>query len=404
MPKTYLAIIVFLLCGLAGAEQYHTQKFSVNGLSWQLTLPVGYQLELLAEMEKPRMMVFANDDTLLIGSLTENVYRVPPPYTKAEIFAKLWGNNNHGIAIRDNKVWIARPNGVYQAPYPSPNTIYTLKDFNQMADLPAKTGGHFSRTIKVGPDNEIYVSLGISGNCSDEYIGADYDFEHRRGGIVKLRDNTKLIKSGIAQWEIYTSGLRNPIGFDWHPNTDVMYASNNGPDHLGYDHPAEYFSKILPGSFHGMPWFWFDGNKMVHDQCISSKPPRTDAISPSVTFPARNAPMDVAFVPPGALNKNWQNNAVVALHGSWATQPRGDLFGNRATRRPPWIALVYFDKGKAIKTHPLIEGFQNDNGKRLARPLGLAFGSDGALYFTSDGGEVQGLFRINKTTMIQQDL
>ncbi len=401
-----LIVLALLLPMTAYAGQYDTQTFSVDGRSWELTVPAGYRLELLAEMEKPRMLVFAPDGALIVGSLAANIYRVPPPYDKAVVHAKLRGGSNHGVAMRGGTLWVAQNGGVYKMPYRLKKFPHTLKDFTRVADLPARNGGHFTRTIKVGPDSKIYVSLGISGNCSDEYIGAGYGFEDRRGGILRLREsvrskNTREAKAnpnkdGAARWETYASGLRNPVGFGWHPASGVMYASNNGPDHLGYERPAEYFSRIEQGSFHGMPWFWFNGGEMERDRCIKSKPPRNDAVLPSVTFPARSAPMDVAFVPDGGTNKDWTHNAVVALHGSWATRPAGGFFGDRATRRPPRIDIVHFVNRRAVKTSPLVEGFQNAAGARLARPTGLAFGPDGALYFTSDGGVIEGLFRLSR--------
>src|SRR3970282_1541870 len=102
-----------------------------------------------------------------------------------------------------------------------------------------------------------------------------------------------------ASWWVLGAGLPNPVGFAWHPQTGVMYASNNGPDHLGYEQPPEYFSRVTAGSFHGMAWFQFDGQQQRRGDCVARRPPRplADVVLPVATFPARNAPMGVAFVP-----------------------------------------------------------------------------------------------------------
>ena len=382
------------------------QNFSIGATAWQLRMPDGYHLELLVRIERPRMLAFADDGAALVGSYAGKVYRIPQPYDRATIFAQLPTNNVHGVAIHDRRVWIARENGVYRIPYRPRSTPYRLQDFEHVAHLPARNGGHSSRTIKVGPDRRIYVSLGISGNCSDEYLGSGYAFEDWRGGIVVLRaapataaatSRGGVADAGRTHWQVQASGLRNPVGFDWHPQTQVMYASNHGPDHLGYAQPGEYFSRILPGSFHGMPWFWFDGVRMQRDACIRRTPPRADATLPLALFPARNGPMDVAFIPAGALDPTLENAAVVALHGSWATQPAGGFLGDSSTRRPPWIALVPFERNAAQPAVTgLIEGMQNASGERLMRPVGLAFGTDAALYLTSDGGAIEGLFRFSR--------
>jgi len=81
------------------------------------------------------------------------------------------------------------------------------------------------------------------------------------------------------------------------------------------------------------------------------------------------------------------------LRGSWGTQPSGGALGDRATRRPPKIVAVRFKDGEAMRVDDLVTGFQLANGDRWARPVGVAVGPDGALYFTSDSG-MNGLFRL----------
>ncbi len=187
----------------------------------------------------------------------------------------------------------------------------------------------------------------------------------------------------------------NPVGFDWDPSTGVLYASNNGPDHLGYDQPPEYFARLDPGSFHGMPWFQYDDERLHRDLCIGSQPPRPlqDVPVPTATFPARNAPMAVAFMPQDTADPKLSGDAVVALHGSWATRPSGGIFGDKSTRRAPKIVAVRFSEGAAQRVDDLINGFQLPDGERWARPVGVAVDGDGALYFSSDSG-ANALFRL----------
>jgi glucose/arabinose dehydrogenase len=104
--------------------------------------------------------------------------------------------------------------------------------------------------------------------------------------------------------------------------------------------------------------------------------------------------MGVAFVPTGALNKALEFDAVVALRGSWGTQPGGGSLGDPASRRPPKLVVVRFKDGAAQRVDDLVSGFQAPNGARWARPVGVAVGPDGALYFTSDS-DVNGLFRLS---------
>ena len=194
----------------------------------------------------------------------------------------------------------------------------------------------------------------------------------------------------------FATGLRNPVGFDWHPHTRTLHASNNGPDHLGFEQPPEYFSRLLPGSFHGMPWFQYDGQRLQRDRCIDREPPRplSEVSPPVATFPARNAPMAVAFVPKGTFSTQLEGDAIVSLRGSWGTQPSGGAMGDPATRREPKLVRVRFAQGEAQGVEDFVTGFQLPDGQRWARPVGVGFGPDGALYFTSDSG-TEGLFRLS---------
>lgn len=260
-----------------------------------------------------------------------------------------------------------------------------------LARLPGG-GGHTSRTVRVGPDARVYLSLGISGNCSDQYLDPSYPFADQRGGILVLEETGKQ-----ANWRVSASGLRNPIGFDWQPRTRVLYANHNGPDHWGYEQPPEYFSRVVPGSFHGMPWFQYDGKVLRRDRCVDREPPRTlqEVSKPAAVFPARNAPIGLAFIVDDELGADLRGNAVVALHASWATRPDGERLGNPASRREPKVVIVRFEQGKVRRVDDLITGFQLPNGDRWARPAGVAPGPDGALYFTVDAG-ANALFRLSK--------
>jgi glucose/arabinose dehydrogenase len=146
-----------------------------------------------------------------------------------------------------------------------------------------------------------------------------------------------------------------------------------------------------------MPWFQYDGKQMQRDDCVSSPPPRpiAEATPPVATFPSRNAPLGMAFAPAGALDARLEFDAVVALHGSWGTRPGGGFFGPNATRRPPALVAVRFAGNKAVRVDELVGGFQLPDGERWARPAGVAFGPDGALYFSSDS-EANGLFRLRR--------
>lgn len=387
-----LILCIAVVPAQAGTDAlvYEEQVLALDGVNRSVRVPRGYRLEWLGRLEQPRMLTFAANGDLFAGSKSGKVYRLPPPYTKAEVLLET-GAYPHSVAFRKGEILIAQTNGVYRAPYKLGQRSIAKDALQLLAPLPAG-GGHNSRTVAVGPDGRVYASLGIQYNCTEQYLGEGFKFDEQRGGVLVLRE-----EGGKASWETYASGLRNPVGFDWHPQTGVLYASNNGPDHLGFEQPPEYFSKLTPGSFHGMPWFQFDGKQLQRDDCANSKPPRPigDVSKPAATFPSRNAPLGMAFAPKGALDSLLEFDAAVALHGSWGTQPGGDFVGRAASRREPKIVVVRFQNGQAVRVDDLISGFQLQNGERWARPAGIAFGPDGALYFSSDS-DSNGLFRLQR--------
>jgi len=389
---TIIFLVLYLVIPTVNASLeplvYQERFIKLNGSQHKMRLPAGYSLELLTDkLDGPRLLSFDDKGDLVIGSKSGSIYRLSPPYTQPELLVRL-SDYPHSVAFRKNEILIATTGGLFHAPYTSGMQKISSKRVTRLARIPGG-GGHNSRTVGVGPDGRVYLSLGIQGNCSDQYLGKPYSFDDRRGGIMVLDEQ--------GSWQTFGSGLRNPVGFDWHPLTGVLYASNNGPDHLGFERPPEYFSRIDAGSFHGMPWFQYDGSRITRDECVDSNPPRpiNDVSIPVATFPARNAPMGVSFVPQGAMHKQLEFDAIVALRGSWGTKPSGGFFGSKATRRHPKLVVVRFDKGKARRVDDLLTGFQLEDGTRWARPVGVTVGPDGALYFTSDSG-VNGLFRLSK--------
>jgi glucose/arabinose dehydrogenase len=389
VPGLVLVGLPLVLTAAPEALNYQTQQMEFKSIQPSVQIPEGYMLELLnSRLEKPRMLTFAANGDLFIGSHSGHVYRLTQPYTSAQSLVQL-NDYPHSVALREGEILIAQTGGLYRAPYQPGQAQIDRQSLELLAELPSG-GAHSSRTVRTGPDGRIYVSLGINSNCSDQYLGTGYDFTDQRGGVMVLDE-----QSNPPRWQPYATGLRNPIGFDWQPQTGVMYSSNNGPDHWGYELPLEAFSKLTPGSFHGMPWYQVIDGKLQRDDCVDSDPPRphSEVSLPVATFPARKAPMAVAFVPEGTL-ANLAGDAVVALHGSWATKPDGGGSGDPATRREPKLVVVRFQDGEAVQVDDLITGFQLDDGRRWLRPTGVAIGPDGALYFASDSG-TQGLFRLS---------
>lgn len=229
-------------------------------------MPEGYRLELVTtELRGSRMILIGPAGELLIGSKSGLIYRLVQPYREVEVLARV-GGYPPSLLVRDDELFVAGTDGVYAIGYTSGKPLDMVHP-RTVATLPSGPG-HNTHTIALGPDGRICVSLGISSNFSEQFLGEPCAFDQSRGGVLVLNETVEPLV-----WETCASGLRKPVGFDSHPGTGVMYASNNGPDHLGYENPREYFSKLEPGSFHGMPWFQYDGERLRRDGCAAREPP-----------------------------------------------------------------------------------------------------------------------------------
>ncbi len=380
--------LVGVLVGSGNALTLVSHTIAVEDHRIQLQIPEGMKLEFLAALDAPRFLIWGPGQELIIGSRHSNVYRLKRPYTTAETLVSLNGRN-HSVAYRDGLLFVAESGGLHAAPYSGPDTELDAGDFRRLVPLPSETGGHWSRTVIIGADARIYVGIGISGNCSDEYLSDSYPFERRRGGVFVVDETTT---PHILQ--PYAAGLRNPIGLAAEPTTGTIYATNAGPDNLGYDQPPEVLAALGQDSFHGMPWFQYIDGRFQSGQCATGTPPRplTAAKPPSALFEARSTPQGIAFIKDNRMGAALKGSALVAIHGSWAVAPDGGA----ESRRPPKIVMVRFKNGRPVGVEDFVTGFQRHDGSRFARPSGMLMGRDGQLYFTSDDGEVMGLFRLGR--------
>lgn len=263
-------------------------------------------------------------------------------------------NRPHGITIHDNWLYIAETNAVLKIKYDAKQRKLIGTPHYIIRDSFPGGGNHWVRSIKVGPDNKLYVSVGSSCNACKEN-------SPKRASILQYDLDGK-------NETIYATGLRNTTGFDWQPKSQLMFGVDNGRDYLGDDTPPEELNQIIKGHHYGWPYVY--GNNII-DQDFKDAPFSRLTMTPPVhEMAAHSAPLGLLFL---KKNKALKNTALVALHGSW----------NRSTKSGYKVVSLSFSKDKEITQKDFISGFEIDDIV-LGRPVDLAEDQHGNIYISDD--------------------
>ena len=191
---------------------------------------------------------------------------------------------------------------------------------------------HWTRTVRVGPDEKIYVSVGSSCNVCLE------DEPERRAAMLRFHLDG-------SNEETFASGLRNTVGFDWRPSTGVIYGTDNGRDLLGDDYPPCELNAIVEGGFYGWP-FANGMNDPDPDFGEGQAARIASSIPPAHAFRAHNAPLGITFVRDLDAFTEGGDVAIAALHGSW----------NRRDKDGYKVVSLHFGPGDEIVRARLPDG------------------------------------------------
>jgi glucose/arabinose dehydrogenase len=263
----------------------------------------------------------------------------------------------HGLALHDGWLYVAERTGVGRVRFDE-NTGRTAGEYSRIISGFTGDGSHVTRTIGFGPDGMLYLSQGSSCNVCVER-------DPRRATMMRFNPDG-------TQGEIYATGLRNSVGFDWAPWDGALYATENGRDRLGDDFPPDELNRIERGGFYG--WPYVNGYNVPdpdlgpgHEDMLARATP------PVHGFRAHNAPLGIVFLRSPKRPPAFERSAIVALHGSW----------NRSV--PDGYKLVWLtwrDDG-VIEERDFLTGFLSTSGV-IGRPAGVAEGPDGAVYVADD--------------------
>ncbi|HEY8516190.1 MAG TPA: PQQ-dependent sugar dehydrogenase [Candidatus Binatia bacterium] len=266
-------------------------------------------------------------------------------------------NRPHGLALHDGWLYVAETDAVLRVRFDAESGTVRGAPERIITGLPGG-GNHWTRTIAIGPDGKLYVSIGSSCNvCIED--------DPRRAAIVRY----ELDGSNET---LYATGLRNAVGFAWQPGTGDLYATDNGRDFLGDDFPPCELDRVVEGGFYG--WPYANGDRVPDPDYGAERPDLVaKSIPPVHGFGAHTAPLGMTFYDGDAFPERWRGAIFVAQHGSW----------NRSRKSGYQVVAVFLDEEGGAREEPFLTGFEVDD-KVYGRPVDVAVGPDGALYVSDD--------------------
>lgn len=278
----------------------------------------------------------------------------------------------HGLAIKDGKLYLVTVKEVFVADMRDDGTLGPLQMI--IGDLP-DAGQHPNRVLSFGPDGMLYISIGSTCNACNESNAEN-------ATIVRATPDGK-------SRTIFASGLRNTIGYDWHPETGELWGLDHGIDFLGDEVQPEEMNKLEQGRQYGWPHIYgIDG---INPQStppggITKEQWREFSVPMVVGYTAHAAPMQMKFYDGSAFPAEFSGDAFATMRGSWNRNPASGYE----------IVRIRFKDGKPDKIEPFLTGFLSDGGKtHFARPVGLAVAKDGSLLMADDANGV--IYRVAYT-------
>lgn len=338
---------------------------TTGALRNRIRLPEGFSIALYASgLTDARMLRFTEAGDLLVSLprsgrivlLERDSDADGRPDGRQDLLAGL--NRPHGLDLHEGWLYVAETSALGRVRFDE-KARNVSGSFERLAVLPVG-GQHWTRSVRVGPDGWVYVSVGSSCNaCREE--------DPRRSALLRFRPD------GTSR-QIYATGLRNTVGFDWRPVQNELYGADNGRDFLGDDFPPCELNRIEHGKFYG--WPYANGDKAPDPGLGAGNEDEVrESVPPVHNFGAHTAPLGLSFIHGNGLPPGYQGAALAALHGSW----------NRTEKAGYEVVSLHFDATGKITERKFATGFEQDE-EVIGRPVDVAEGPDGAVYISDDYG------------------
>ena len=270
-----------------------------------------------------------------------------------------------GMELINDTFYIGNTDGIVSFPYKTGDTKLSGEAM-RLVDF--KPYGHWTRSLLASPDgSKLYAGVGSLTNIADK----GFEAEEGRAAIFELD-----VQSG--QSKIFASGLRNPVGMAWEPNTATLWTVVNERDGLGDEVPPDYLTSVKDGGFYGWPYCYW--GQTVDDRVEQNPEMVAKALTPDYALGGHTASLGLCWMPAGTLAGFDQDGMVIGQHGSW----------NRSTLSGYKVIFVPFANGKPSgPSRDILTGFLSPDEKySYGRPVGVTIGPDNSLLVADDVGDV----------------
>jgi len=338
-----------------------------------IKLPPGFKIELYARVPGARSMAVMDDwGVVLVGTRGENVFAIidADKDGRSDKVVQVFRNLNvaNGIAYKDGWFYVAEQHRIIRFSAPDLRTLAGADPQVLFRELP-NNSWHGWRYARFGPDGKLYVAVGSPCNiCETDGL---------EGTIIRISPEG-------GRPEIFASGVRNSVGFDFHPATGDLYFTDNGADDMGDDSPPDEFNHApTKDLWFGFPYF---GGGRDRTPDFKGAPLPRPATFPVIEFGAHVASLGISFYRGTQFPAEYRQDAFVAQHGSW----------NRSVPDGYRIARIRFNKQThtAVAQETFADGWLQ-GGSAWGRPVDVKEMADGSLLVSDDRADT--VYRITYT-------
>ncbi|WP_426051376.1 PQQ-dependent sugar dehydrogenase [Brevundimonas sp. SL161] len=272
-----------------------------------------------------------------------------------------------GMALVGDRLFVANADAVVAFPYQAGQTQIAASA-TKIADLPAGRNHHWTKSVVASADGtKLYVGVGSNSNIGENGM----DEEEGRAAIHEID-----IATGAQR--VFASGLRNPVGLAWQPDSQALWVAVNERDELGNDLVPDYMTSVRDGGFYGWPWSYYG-------QTVDARVQPQDAtkvaaaLAPDYALGAHTASLGLTFYEGTAFPAAYSHGAFVGQHGSWNREPKAGYK----------VIFVPFANGRPSGSpQDFLTGFLNAEGEAMGRPVGVQVDRLGTLLVADDVGNV----------------